>query len=313
MKTEDSAATDGSLALSSAHRRGKTRAARPITRIVTTSWDDGDPCDLRVAELLAARRLPGTFYIPVKGHVKSRHQYQRMATAEMLELSSQGFEIGGHGVSHPNLPECDRKQLMIEIEGCKQRLEDDLGKRISMFAYPRGRHNAKVIASLKRAGYTGARTTAMLAYELRFDPFRMPTSVHVFPHSRISYLRNLVRAWNIRRTWVYATHLRCASNWVEFAKLIFDAVMAKGGLWHLYGHSWEIEELQLWDGFKEVLDYVSNRPGVLYLANGAVVSLQATGSMAAEACPGSAVATPTESPGVERAGERQLRVYKESW
>jgi hypothetical protein len=39
----------------------------PMPRIVTTSWDDGDPSDLKVAELLRARALSGTFYVPFIG------------------------------------------------------------------------------------------------------------------------------------------------------------------------------------------------------------------------------------------------------
>ncbi len=277
MKTGDTKGTKCNVPGSQVDMPGGSGESR-LTRIVTTSWDDGDPLDLRVAELLAQRKLTGTFYIPVKGH----HRFERMGSVEMLQLDSQGLEIGGHGVSHPNLTGCDEDQLTIEVETCKRRLEDDLGKRVCMFAYPRGRHNEKVIASLKRAGYVGARTTAMLALDLNFDPFRMPSSVHVFPHTRFDYLRNLARVWNVRRTWVYATHLRCANDWVEFAKVIFDSVLSNGGLWHLYGHSWEIEELGLWDGLKQVLDYVSNRPGVLYLGNGSVVNLRAEKWIGAE-------------------------------
>lgn len=311
MKTENSTPTNGTFADSPAPVRENGTGKAPITRIVTTSWDDGDSLDLRVAELLAARKLPGTFYIPVKGHVKAGHRYQRMGSAEMLELNSQGFEIGGHGVSHPNLAACDEKQLAIEVESCKKHLEDDLGKSIQMFAYPRGRHNDKVIASLKKAGYTGARTTAMLANKLKFDPYRMPTSVHVFQHTRFEYLRNLARVWDVRRTWLYATHLRSANNWLEFAKLIFDSVLAGGGLWHLYGHSWEIEELGLWGSLMEVLDYISNRPGVLYLANGPVVSLQ--GEKYAFSSTGPALDSPPENQSVQAAREGRVGIYKESW
>jgi peptidoglycan-N-acetylglucosamine deacetylase len=249
-----------------------SRSASSVERIVTTSWDDGDPNDLRVAEMLTARRLAGTFYLPVKGH----HRSCRMGAVEMLELDAQGFEIGAHGVSHPNLPRCDPHQLMVEVESSKKRLEDDLGKDVSMFAYPRGRHNGKVIASLKNAGYSGARTTAMLAQALTFDPFRMPTSSHVFPHSRLDYLRNLVRAFDARRAWVYAAQIRRVNNWVDLAKILFDWVLQNGGFWHLYGHSWEIEELRLWGGLNEILVYVSNRPGVSYVSNRAAVEMQTT-------------------------------------
>ena len=270
MKSETIVATRNILEHPPMHAAEKDFGKQPLVRIATTSWDDGDPADLRVAELLAARKLSGTFYIPVKGH----HHSTRMNAAEMLELDGQGFEIGAHGISHPNLPGCNPQQLDVEVEGSKKRLEDDLGKTVSMFAYPRGRHNQRVIASLQRAGYAGGRTTAMLARELTFDPFRMPTSVHVFPHSRWEYFRNLARVWDLQRAWAYATHFRDAKNWVDLAKILFDTVQRSGGIWHLYGHSWEIEELHLWDGLAEVLDYVAHRPGVSYIPNGVAVQMR---------------------------------------
>lgn len=33
--------------------------------IVTTSWDDGHPSDLKLAELLKRYDVPATFYIPI--------------------------------------------------------------------------------------------------------------------------------------------------------------------------------------------------------------------------------------------------------
>jgi peptidoglycan/xylan/chitin deacetylase (PgdA/CDA1 family) len=134
MKSETALATENLLVYSPAPVAEMKLGEIPLTRKVTTSWDDGDPFDLRVAELLAARKLAGTFYLPVKGH----HRYNRMSYMEMLELNSRGFEIGAHGVSHPDLPQCDEKQLVVEVESCKKRLEDDLGRGVSMFAYPRG-------------------------------------------------------------------------------------------------------------------------------------------------------------------------------
>ncbi len=136
----------------------------------------------------------------------------------------------------------------------------------------------------------------MLARELTFDPFRMPTSVQAFAHSKVDYLKNLATAGDFRRTWGYLRPPPArARNWVKLAMLLFDAVLNHGGVWHLYGHSWEIDDFNLWADLRVVLDYVSNRPGVLYLANGAVVkfgkahslrkevqTLQASGSCRAD-------------------------------
>lgn len=239
----------------------------PLARIVTTSWDDGDLLDLRIAEILHSCKLAGTFYVPISGH----HGPSMMRHGDLRSLANTGFEVGAHGLSHLILPHCSRKVLIREVETCKQRLEDLIGNEVRMFAYPRGRYSNMAIWAVKRAGYAGARTTQMLSKDLSFDPYRMPTTVHVFPHSKSDYVRNAARAANFEAGWKYLTKLRRVGGWVELAKTLFDSVWQQGGIFHLYGHSWEIDELGLWDELREVLDYISHREGVLYLCNAGIL------------------------------------------
>lgn len=241
----------------------------PTPVIVTTSWDDGDPTDLKIAELLAAWGLCGTFYVPIQGH----HTPKRVNGSDLRFLAEKGFEIGAHGVSHSNLTQCNPEDLAREVGYSKRYLEDELGRAVRMFAYPNGRYNHQVVLSLKEAGYSGARTTRMLARTIHFDPFQMPTSIQAYPHSRSRYLRNLGRAFSILRTTEYLLRLQQAGRWVDLAKTLFDAVLRNGGVWHLYGHSWEVDELQLWNSLKEIFSYVSMQPGVLYLSNSQVLNL----------------------------------------
>lgn len=237
--------------------------ANPLPRIVTTSWDDGDVRDFRIAEMLHVRNLPATFYVPITGH----HGSHALARSELRSLSEQGFEIGGHGFSHRILPQCSRKVVIHEVETCKQSLEDILGRQVQMFAYPRGRHSNVAVQSVKQAGYSGARTTEMFSLGLQFDPYRMPTTMHVFPHSKSDYIRNMARAVDLGRAWRYLTQLWRVESWVELAKILFDSILLGSGVFHLYGHSWEIDELGLWNDLEDLLNYVANRDDVLYLPN----------------------------------------------
>lgn len=261
-----------------------------IPRIVTTSWDDGNPHDLEIAELLRARGLPGTFYVPLRG----LHGSAVLAGSDLRSLASQGFEIGGHGVTHAELPGCQPRALEREVSASKQRLEDTLGASVAMFAYPRGRHNRKVIEAVKQAGYLGARTTRMLASDFDFDPYRMPTSVQVYPHTRIAYLKNLLRNSYFGRAWTYLVHPTRTRDWAGLAKAIFDSILTKGGIWHLYGHSWEIHQHGLWDALSDVLSYVTRRSGVLYLSNCAILEFA------------------RKSPRAQREPSRARRMYEDS-
>jgi hypothetical protein len=125
--------------------------------------------------------------------------------------------------------------------------------------------------AVKEAGYSGARTVRMLATRPDFDPFEMPTTVQIFPHTRSTYFRNVARARKFEGLQVYVTQLAMLGNWIELGKSLFDSVQRTGGIWHLYGHSWEIDALGLWDGLRAILDYVCCREGTVYLTNSEVL------------------------------------------
>lgn len=234
-----------------------------IPRIVTTSWDDGQRHDLRLAEILRSREVRGTFYIPICPYLGR----PALSHAELRELSSEGFEIGAHGVSHKHLWKLPPDELAEEINPCKPILEDIVGTEIRMFCYPRGRYDANVVRALKEAGYWGARTVRMLSTRLEFDPFEMPTTIQISQHFRSTYLKNLARSRTLEGLQVCLTNLTKLGNWLELGKSLFDSVLQNGGVWHLYGHSQEIEDLGLWKDLEEILDYVGKRKGVTYLPN----------------------------------------------
>jgi len=248
-------------------RERPRKLANPI--IVTTSWDDGHPCDLRLAEALAKRSLPATFYVPWVGEDGK----PVLRAAALRSLLGQGFEIGAHTMSHRILPGLQDKELSREVRGSKHMLEEQLGVEVRMFCYPRGRYDRKVVDCVQQSGFEGARTTRMLAHTLRFSPFEMPTSLQAYPHPPLDYLKNLGRRKDLAGLCRYLTQWCRYGSWLELGKRLFDQVLREGGVWHLYGHSWEIDELGLWSQLRELLDYVSNRTGVFYPNNGVVVQL----------------------------------------
>jgi len=245
-----------------------------LPRIVTTSWDDSDLADLRIAELLEARGINGTFYIPFTRPDGPCQERPALTNANVRSLS-QSFEIGAHSMTHRPLRGISVKELNQEVVPCKGMLEDMVGKRVQMFCYPCGRFDANVIRALQGAGYSGARTVRMLATRLDFDAFEMPTTVQSFAHVHSDYLRNMLRARKLQGLQLYLAKLNKLVNWVELSKALFDDVIEHGGIWHMYGHSWEVDYLGLWEDLKQVLDYVSRREGVLYLNNAELLPFRA--------------------------------------
>ncbi len=238
------------------------------SKIVTTSWDDGGLSDIRLAELLRSTGLTGTFYVPIRGY----NGMETLGSRDLRALRSEGLEIGAHSVSHGNLSKLSEEDLGHEVRDCKQILEQSLGEQVRMFCYPNGRYNASVIRQVQRAGYKGARTTQMLSLRTDFQCFEMPTTVQAYPHARLAYMRNLGRAKRISGLIRCITQCRRPQTWVEVGKQMFERVLEHGGIWHLYGHSWEIDQLGIWSDLKELLNHVSHRKDVTYATNGQVIS-----------------------------------------
>jgi peptidoglycan/xylan/chitin deacetylase (PgdA/CDA1 family) len=248
--------------------RGDRLPPMDKVRIVTTSWDDGDYADLKLAEILKAREIKGTFYVPIK------YRQRPLGHSELKALASEGFEIGAHGYSHKHLWGLPPRELAQEVGPCKRILEDLLGKEVEMFCYPRGRYDVNTVRALQDSGYKGARTVRMLATRPTFNPFEMPTTLQAFPHAPFTYIKNVARARTLESWQSCFAQMPRLGSWVELGKKLFDVVLQEGGLWHLYGHSWEIERLGLWGGLRELLDYICRRDRVSYIPNAALMQLQ---------------------------------------
>jgi len=255
----------------SAQRNGRTLPPGDKVRIVTTSWDDGDCADLKLAEILRARGIKGTFYVPIK------YRQRPLGHSELRALASEGFEIGAHGYSHKHLWGLPPGELAQEVGPCKRILEDVVGKEVEMFCYPRGRYDANTVRALQNFGYKGARTVRMLATRPSFSPFEMPTTLQAFPHTPLTYIKNVTRARSLESWQSFFVRMPCLGSWVELGKRFFDAMLKDGGLWHLCGHSWEIERLGLWGSLHELLDYICRHDGVSYIPNAALLELQRDG------------------------------------
>lgn len=76
---------------------------------------------------------------------------------EMLsELSSNGFIIGSHSVTHRNMMQLKYVDLKNECEDSYRSLEEHLGCRNIYFAYPFGLYNEIVKETVRSAKYMGA-------------------------------------------------------------------------------------------------------------------------------------------------------------
>ncbi|HEU4732202.1 MAG TPA: polysaccharide deacetylase family protein, partial [Kofleriaceae bacterium] len=208
---------------------------------LTTSWDDGHPLDLRVADRLAAHGFAGTFYVPRT----NREGRPVMTTGELRALGAS-FEIGGHSLDHVRLTRLPATERDRQIRDGKSRIEDELGRAITGFCYPGGAHDPAVREAVRAAGFGYARTVANLALDPPRDRYQLGTTLQLFPHGRRTYLKNFARCgqWRVRAR-PLASCLRDGSLDACLERLLRLAAR-RGGVFHVWGHSWELEENRLW-------------------------------------------------------------------
>jgi hypothetical protein len=218
---------------------------------ITTSWDDGHSLDLRVADLLARYGLRGTFYVPESS------EYGTMTPAQVRELS-RGFEIGAHTVHHVDLGLATAEEANREIVDSRSWVEDVTGLPCPMFCPPKGKFSRRDLASIRNAGYRGIRSVELLSLDFPredADLVLMPTTIQAHPHGPLAYARNAIKRGAVGNLWRYVA-LGCPADWTELARSALTRAIERGGVFHLWGHSWELERTGQWQRLEEVLRFM---------------------------------------------------------
>src|ERR1017187_6847322 len=214
--------------------------------IVTTSWDDGHKLDLKLASLLRRYGIGATFY--VSPQTREFPASERL-TAEEIQHLAENFEIGAHTMAHPSLGLLDAAAGRREIVDSKETLELIIGKSLRSFCYPYGDYNEETKRLVNEAGFSRARSVRRFTTR-SVDRLALGTSVDTFDHRRDGMLSVLdlcgPRPWR-------AVRLR---RWDNLAKEVFMQARERGEVFHLWGHSHEIEAHNDWQRLEDFLAWL---------------------------------------------------------
>jgi peptidoglycan/xylan/chitin deacetylase (PgdA/CDA1 family) len=163
----------------------------PEPNRVALTFDDGFASVARTAApILAELGLPATLFLTT-GYVGKDNCWPTqpadapaepmMGWDDVVALAQQGWDIQAHSVSHPDLRELSDAQIGAELDACCATLEERLGKRPELFAYPYGYLDARV-AALVRTRFRHAVTTT-------FDTLARTRPAHLQPRLDAYYLR----------------------------------------------------------------------------------------------------------------------------
>lgn len=100
-----------------------------------------------------------------------------MTRQEVREVRRYGMSIGAHTVSHPILTTLGPEAARAEIAESRLDLEETLGERIKLFAYPNGKpirdYDASHAAMVKSLGFDAAVSTAWGISQRDSDPYQL--------------------------------------------------------------------------------------------------------------------------------------------
>lgn len=222
---------------------------------ITTSWDDGHPLDLRIADLLHKYDLPATFYIPLANELPV------LEPSQVRALSAE-FEIGAHTLHHRDLLTTPQSVTYEEIAGCKTVLEQICCRRCNAFCFPKGHFRRNHVSYVRSAGYRVARTVELMSLDMprmHSGVAMVATTVQAAPIGFSKMARNSLkrlRPGNLLRHILYGK-----SDWVETAEAVLQHVMNRGGVFHLWGHSWEVEQMGEWSNVERVFAMLAQYKG----------------------------------------------------
>lgn len=101
-----------------------------------------------------------------------------MTSAQVAEMRDAGMQIGAHTVSHPILTSISLQQAREEIASSKSHLEQLLGEKITLFAYPNGKpgvdYQPEHAALVNELGFQAAVSTAWGCATASSDMHQIP-------------------------------------------------------------------------------------------------------------------------------------------
>jgi peptidoglycan/xylan/chitin deacetylase (PgdA/CDA1 family) len=222
---------------------------------ITTSWDDGHPLDLRLAELLDKYDLPATFYIPIENELPV------LEPSQVRAISAE-FEIGAHTLHHSDLLTIPESLTYEEIAGCKTVLEQICSRRCTAFCFPKGHFRRNHLRHVRSAGYRVARTVELMSLDMprmHGGVAMMATTVQAGPVGFLRMARNSLkrlRPRNLLRHVLYGK-----SDWVATAEAVLQHVLSRGGVFHFWGHSWEVDQMGQWHNVERVFSMLAQCKG----------------------------------------------------
>ena len=220
-------------------------------KAITFSYDDGVTQDIRLIELLNKYGLKCTFnlnseLLSQKGMLirEGKRIAHYKIHAEDVKHIYEGHEVAVHTLTHPNLTQCDDKEIIRQVETDRLNLSGLVGYEVVGMAYPCGGvNNDDRVASIikENTGVKYSRTiTSNNCFDLQENLYRFNPTVY---HLNFEEMMQSGR---------------------EFIELKTE----EPKVFYIWGHSYEMDYgADYWVKLEDFFKLISNKEDIFYGTN----------------------------------------------
>jgi peptidoglycan/xylan/chitin deacetylase (PgdA/CDA1 family) len=220
-------------------------------KAITFSYDDGVVQDIRLIELLNKYGLKCTFnlnseLLSKKGMLireGKRIAHYKIHTEDVKHIY-EGHEVAVHTLTHPNLTQCDDKEIIRQVEADRLNLSELVEYEVVGMAYPCGdvNNDDRVAGIIKEnTGVKYSRTiTTNNCFDLQENLYRFnPTAYHLD----------------------FEKMMQLGREFVEFKP-------KEPKVFYIWGHSYEMDyDADYWVKLEEFFKLISNKEDIFYGTN----------------------------------------------
>lgn len=155
----------------------------PPAKSIAITVDDGHVTQYEsMFPILKKHQVTATLFIYTDG-ISAKPMPNVISWDQLKEMTASGLvDIQAHSVTHPNFeqkrrslsPDAFRQFAMTELQKSKAILEENLGQKISYFAWPYGAFDRSLGELAEKAGYEAAFGTDGAPVDLKSNRFSIP-------------------------------------------------------------------------------------------------------------------------------------------
>jgi peptidoglycan/xylan/chitin deacetylase (PgdA/CDA1 family) len=159
----ESLQTAGFELVTVAELAARANGGDPPPGLAAVSFDDGMEDNYSTAlPILRDLGAPATVYVTT-GLIGQRNPWieyeaHMMSAEQLLELHAEGWELGAHTVTHPDLSQLDRDECVRELGESRATLEELTGEPVRTFAYPFCKYGPEALDAVRETGFQAAVT-----------------------------------------------------------------------------------------------------------------------------------------------------------